>query len=439
MTTTPSEALRNIANRAPAQWRNELIEHADPKVSSRLAALAAKPASVKKIRLTELKELVDRIEDPALLASLYEADKRQGTKAMVSSHHLARLLPHSMHCSYCQSPLQEGTTLEDLLSSRHHCSRQLAQWAESRTSVEAQIEAWKAFLASGACEAEAELASAEGRLPEGVLAESSVAERCQRWEWKTKRNVNALLQGLSKIEVHHLPLLRACGGSLSNWKLDADTARAALAHGYGTSVMLQGVLDDDEIRAFYTSTTPQKRINMLKACTDQSMVEWMLHVMRELDPVETTANRQSELYVVLNNHPELSSAARLEILTRCEPDILAQFASGRLRSLPRTGEITAAVDQMKNETIALSRALRAMRSTEPSATLYESELIENALTHLKPAKSAFGVHAENVTFAAHRRLWAQLNSSAERACALNLLPQWEGTIDELADAARQLS
>jgi len=422
---------------APYERRNQLTMAVDHEAREAHRRICARATAVKKLKVNLAERAVSLIDDPLQLAAVAAVDKRVAVNNAVKQHPLWSRVPHERLCSTCEKAAgndqyAQMTSAEEFLATVDadgvRCPVLLVRTLDNMEREQAHI-AWRRLRTMLSGSSAMLVSMAAGR---GTYAESDSLAR-----WGSDRDLVRLLWAEPLVTAELLTIaVTQRTGLPSHWKPTTEHwlgmleryARALLRSDYGPGTRF--------FLEHWESVPQNERALVLLTCRSAEEVRAVLARLED-EPLNYESGNADICMDVLSQYHELDSTDRVALMLRGGRSMVVDCLIGArgVRSNPEeTQLLMTAIDKLDPQYVTLRSVARVLsRSTEKIVNREQKTVIDAVLQRL-PVTSVF----ENdgvVARAAHRLLWTELDGGKHAETIAGLLPDWDGTVRELLEAA----
>lgn len=394
----------------------ERINRYSGQTSSILEGISSKPSRFKKIKLDEALPLIPLIQDIPVLENIYRLDHRVAVQHAIREHGLFRLFEHSSRCVKNCSP--GFATLEEGIKNGV-CDEILYIWVKD--NVFDQKACWAILLEEGKCYAEAYIENALGNFPEDLTLPpiSTIGE-----SWKQYRLFKKAFDSLTEIPPALVPLALKYEIDLGKYPLSNQTALALLELGSTQFIFNLGFFEEELLLEYFSKCDEDGKVNMLFHANNSSFIEKATALLSESEIGR--GELWDRLLPKIEKLPDLSTGARLALISRFSPAAVAEFITGSTRVVPRSKEVTSL---LRNYALGVNSIIPELRRVKFYFTEPVSEFCAVASDEVRPVRDL--LTARSSVIAKYINQKSQVLNEDELTMFYSLFESWGGSLDEL--------
>lgn len=420
---------------APEQRRNQVIAAADHETREAHRRICARATAIKKIKVSLAEKAIGLIDDPLQLAAVAAVDKRIAINSALKRHPMWIRIPHEKLCLTCARGLfvlacAQVTDAAELLAAAEsygaRCPVLLLKALDTLEPDQASI-AWQSLqgLLSGSSAIQVALAAGRATYAGGDTARG----------W-ADRDVTRLLWGEPFVTTGLLKIALAQRCALpTHWQPSETQWLEVLQQQPRSLVRAENGPGAEFFLANWEHVPAAERTLVLGTCTTPEQVRRVLQQLRN-EPLNLEGGASEACADVLARYLDLGTDDRVQLMLLGGRALIIDCLVGvrGVRTTPEeTHALMSALDAAGEKTVLRSVARLYSSAVERIVNREQRAVVDNLLRRLPVPVvfSADGVIAKE----AHRLIWQTLDSNIHAETVAGLLPDWDGTVMELIEAA----
>lgn len=419
----------------PDERRNQVVAAVDHETREAHRRICARATAIKKIKVSLAEKAIGLIEDPLQLAAVAAVEKRISVNGAIKRHPLWLSIPHEKLCLTCSqastsNPLAHVTDATELLAAVDSCGVRcpvlLVKTLDTLEPDQASI-AWQSLKGSLSGSSAIQVALAAGR---AIYADGDIA---RGW---ADRDVIRLLWGEPFVTTGLLKIALNQRCALpTHWQPGEHHWLEVLQQQPRGLIRAENGPGVEFFLANWEHVPAAERGLVLGTCTTPEQVRRVLGKLRD-EPLNLEGAAVAVCTDLLARYLDLDTDDRVQLMLLGGRSLIVDCLVGVRggRATPEeTFALMSALDAVGEKTVLRSVA-RLYSSSVERIVNREQRAVVDSLLHRLPVPVVFAAEGV-VAREAHRLIWQRLDSNVHAETIAGLLPDWDGTVMELIEAA----